>query len=118
MMKKIYPALTLAALVLAGCSANELSPGAARVRVTNQEPTGCEFLGTVTGHQGNSFTGAYTSNTNLEQGALNTARNEAANLGANTLVILTQRAGVTGSWAYQQETNVIVTGTAYKCPNQ
>lgn len=118
-MKKLFvSALIAGAVLLAGCSANELKPGAERVRITNQEPKDCQFLGMVTGHQGNSFTGAYTSNTNLEQGALNTARNEAYALGADTLVILTQRAGVTGSWAYQQETNVILSGNAYKCSNR
>lgn len=115
-MKKLI-AVIIAAAVLAGCSANELNANASRVRVTNQEPKDCQFVGTVTGHQGNAFTGFYTSNTNLEQGAMNTIRNEAANLGADTLVILTQRAGVTGNWSNQQETNVIITGSAYKCPN-
>lgn len=34
------------------------------------EPTGeCKWLGDVTGSQGDSFTGQYTTNANLESGA-------------------------------------------------
>ena len=52
--------LALVAIGLAGCSAIPLQPGAEMVRVTNEEPKGCKFLGDVTGNQGNFFTGDFT----------------------------------------------------------
>lgn len=74
--------LLLLPLFLAACSANNLDPAAQSVRVTNSDPKGnCTFLGTVTGDQGNFFTGDWTSNANLETGALNTLRNKTASLG-------------------------------------
>lgn len=112
--------ITFFSLLLCGCSANSLNSNAKSVRVTNSEPReNCKFIDQVTGSQGNYFTGGWTSNKNLEQGAINDLRNETAKIGGNTVVILTQRSGQTGS-SYNgsgssQQTNVIVTGSAYNC---
>lgn len=108
-------------VVLAGCAATPLQPGAEMVRVTNTEPdSGCEFLGDITGNQGNSFTGPFITNENLETGARNDLKNKAATLGGNLVVLLTQRAGATGSVGEAigsvQQTNVTLSGNVYRCP--
>lgn len=111
----------LSALMLTACSANSLQHGAEGVRVAHNEPdTSCTYLGDVTGSQGNFFTGGWTSNSNLETGARNDLKNKAWKMGGNVVVLLTQRAGHTGS-AYHgtgssQQTNVTLSGTVYRCP--
>lgn len=118
-MKKISTVLFIT--VLAGCSANSVNQNARHVRVTNNEPGHeCEFLGDVTGSQGNFLTGGWTSNSSLETGAHNDLKNKAADMGGNVVSILTQRAGQTGS-AYagsgsSEQTNVTLTGNVYRCP--
>lgn len=108
------------ALGLVACAATPVRPGAERVRFAQSEPQGCEYLGEATGNQGNFFTGAWTSNSNLETGARNELKNKAAEMGGNVVVLLTNRAGSTGSvGAYggsQQQTNVVMTGTVFRCP--
>ena len=112
----------LASTLLAACAATPLQPGAELVRVTHIEPTGgCRFLGDVTGNQGNAFTGTYTTNANLETGARNDLKNKAAALGGNLVVIITERAGQTGSGfgleggGSLHQTNVTLTGSVYRC---
>ncbi|MGL4724864.1 MAG: DUF4156 domain-containing protein [Scandinavium sp.] len=118
-MKKI--SLILVMMTLAGCSATSVNTNASHVRVTNNEPgKECKFLGDITGSQGNFFTGGWTSNSNLETGARNDLKNQAANMGGNVVSIITQRAGQTGS-AYNgsgsvEQTNVTLTGNVYRCP--
>lgn len=115
--------MTLSAFVLLGCSANALKPGAAKVRLVTTEPQGCEYLGEATGNQGNSFTGSWTSNANLETGARNELKNEAVALGGNTVHLLTTRAGQTGRAGVSQgsgggsseQTNVTYSGAVYRC---
>lgn len=119
-MKKI--SLVLVMMALAGCSATSVNSNANRVRVTNNEPgKECKFLGDITGSQGNFFTGGWTSNSNLETGARNDLKNQAANMGGNVVSIITQRAGQTGS-SYDgtgglEQTNVTLTGNVYHCPD-
>ena len=118
-MKKLT--LITLAILLAGCSAHNLNPQAQRVRVTNNEPgKECKFLGDITGSQGNFFTGGWTSNSNLETGARNDLKNQAANMGGNVVSIITQRAGQTGSMydgsGSSEQTNVTLTGNVYHCP--
>lgn len=120
-MKKfmIISSMSLTVL-LAGCAAMELKPGAEKVRFMQTEPKGCKYVGEATGNQGNFFTGAYTSNENLETGARNALKNKAVELGGNVVVLLTNRAGQTGSGGqyggYSQQTNVTLAGTVYNCP--
>lgn len=106
--------------LLTGCAAMDLESGAQQVRIVTNDPLGCEYLGEVTGSQGNFFTGAYTSNANLETGARNDMKNQAHKIGANTVQMLTNRAGQTGALGEgsggMQQTNVTYTGVAYKCP--
>ena len=106
--------------ILMGCAATNLESNAQSVRVVTNEPQGCEYLGEVTGSQGDFFSGAFTSNANLETGARNDMKNQALKLGANTVQLLTNRAGQTGSMGQgsgsMEQTNVTYTGAAYKCP--
>jgi len=118
-MKTIRVVLCVAAV--AGCAAVDLESGGQQVRIVTNEPQGCEYLGEVTGSQGDFFTGAFTSNANLETGARNDMKNKASKLGANIVQLLTNRAGQTGSMGQgsgsMEQTNVTYTGTAYKCPS-
>ena len=110
--------ILVATLMLLGCSAISLKPGAEKVLITDTKPAdGCKFLGEVVGNQGNFFTGRYTSNENLEIGAQNNLKNKAMEMGGNVIVLLTQRAGqTTGMYGAGSETNVTVSGNVYKCP--
>lgn len=112
------------ALLLGSCSAIKVKPGAERILVSkNPAPAGCKYLGTVVGSQGNAFTGGWTSNKNLSEGAMNELKNKAFDLGANYVQIETDRSGNTmsgsmfngsGSMSGHQ-TDVTMTGNAYTC---
>ena len=105
--------------MLTACAAVELEPGAQQGRLITHEPHGCQYLGEVTGNQGNMFTGGVTSNAILETGARNDMKNKAYKIGANTVQLLTNRAGQTGGFGQgsgsMEQTNVTYTGVAYKC---
>jgi opacity protein-like surface antigen len=120
---KICAVSVLAATVV-GCASETLQPQAAHVIVSpNAAPKGCKYAGQVVGNQGNAFTGAWTSNRNLEEGSMNNMKNQAANLGANYVQLVNSRAGSTGSMSSyggdfsgsMQETNVTNLGNAYVC---
>jgi hypothetical protein len=125
---KVLPVFGTLAM-LTGCAATALRPGAERIIVTKKDaPKGCKFLGAVVGEQGGSFSGGLTSNRNLAQGAWNDIRNKAYDLGANFVQLETERAGVTGSGygstspysgysssSHSAQTDVTMTGNAYRC---
>ena len=109
--------------LMAGCAATPLQPGAELVRVTQIEPTGgCKWLGDVTGSQGNSYTGEYTTNGNPQEGARNDLKNKAAKLGGNLVVLITERPGLTGDFGLEggpvHRTSVVLTGSVYSCPGE
>jgi hypothetical protein len=110
-----------ASAFVAGCAATSLQPGAEVVRITNTEPgSECRFLGDITGNQGNAFTGGFTPNKNLDTGARNDLKNKAAALGGNLVMLITERAGQTGSFndgGGSTQTNVTLTGNVYDCPS-
>lgn len=117
-------AVSLLAVAMVGCASQALNPQAARVIVSpNAAPKGCKYAGQVVGNQGDFFTGAWTSNRNLEEGSMNDLKNQAANLGANYVQLVNSRAGNTGSIrsyggdfsGSMQETNVTNLGNAYVC---
>ncbi|MHB1220975.1 MAG: DUF4156 domain-containing protein [Gammaproteobacteria bacterium] len=127
-MKRIISLMAIS-FIVAGCSAIPLDPQASHVLVTpNQAPKGCKFVGQIFGNQGNSFTGGFTSNVDLEKGAMNDMRNQASKMGANYVQLITSRAGITGSGALagdrnaiggsssSAQTNITNTGNAYTCP--
>jgi uncharacterized protein YbjQ (UPF0145 family) len=119
-MKKLIYITGLLPLLMA-CSSIELTQTGSKVMVSpTPAPTGCKFIAQVVGNQGNFFTGDWTSNKNLEEGAMNDMKNKAAELGANYVQLLTNKAGQTGSWSSyggsMDQTNVTNLGNAYKCP--
>lgn len=108
-------------MLMVGCSSIEVTPNGSKVIVSpNPAPTGCKYVGQVVGNQGNFFTGDWTSNKNLEEGAMNDLKNKAGEIGANYVQLLTNKAGQTGSWnsygGSMNQTNVTNLGNAYKCP--
>lgn len=122
---KISLLLAATSLAFSACTAIGIKPGAERIVVSrNAAPEGCKFISTVVGSQGNAFTGGWTSNKNLSEGAMNELKNKAFDLGANYVQIETDRTGNTisgsgfmgsGSMSGHQ-TDVTMTGNAYKCP--
>lgn len=132
-MKKMLLAMVAAAVVaLAGCAAIQpVSPqvNSGVIASTNPPPKNCKFVTQVLGSQGNFFTGGWTSNANLEEGAMNDLKNKAFSAHGNYVQLVTNRAGVTGSSSFggdghggfwgggsSEQTNVTSTGNVYRCP--
>lgn len=119
-MKTIIIVLLLCAL--SACASTKLNQDAALIRLTHVEPSAekCQFLGDITGSQGDFIFGSFTSNRNLETGARHDLKNQAQAMGGNVVYLLTQRAGQTGSFSKhggsQEQTNVTLTGNVYRCP--
>lgn len=124
--------MLVTAFVISGCSAIQPTSPEVNSKVIatgNPPPKGCKYLGQVLGNQGNFFTGAWTSNANLEQGSMTDLKNKTYALGGNYVQLVTNRAGVTGGgymggdghggfWgsSSSEQTNVTSTGNAYRCP--
>jgi hypothetical protein len=106
-------AILLALMIsLIGCAANELRPDAQRVRLLDAPPgPDCKYLGVITGGQGNFISGYYTSNANLQTGAINDLRNQATSMGGNAIYFL---ANTTGLYSGTQ-TSVTSTGNVFLC---
>ncbi|MEZ7226376.1 DUF4156 domain-containing protein [Alteromonas sp. DY56-G5] len=108
--------------VITACTSKPLDPNASLVRLTTIEPQSeCQFLGDITGSQGDFFTGEFTSNEDLETGARHDLKNQAHKMGGNVIFILTERAGQTGSFhrdlgGSSVQTNVTLSGNVYFCP--
>ncbi len=122
---KLWVCVGSAMAVFVGCAAMPLTAGAEKVIVTRQpQPKSCKFLGAVIGQQGGAFSGPWTSNRNLAQGALNEIRNKALGLGGNYVTLESEHAGVTGSGSsydgtgsyHTGQTDVTKTGNVYICP--
>lgn len=85
--------LAIAATTIVGCSATPVTPEGAQVRIVDNQrlaaqiEESCEWLGEVNGSQGNFFTADVTSEKAMMEGARNSLRNQAANMGANTVII-------------------------------
>lgn len=130
-MKQLFFVVSVA-LILGGCAAIQpINPevNSKVIASNNPPPRGCKFVKQILGSQGNAFTGGFTSNANLEIGAMNDLKNKAYLAGGNYIQIVTNRAGVTGSSSLfsngnggfvgggnSQETNVTSTGNIYRCP--
>ncbi len=118
-------AVATISIFLSGCAAIPLEPQAHRIIASpNPAPKSCKYVGQIVGNQGNFFTGGYTSNSHLEEGAMNDMKNKANRLGANYIQLITNRAGNTGSMSgvngsfsgHSEQTNVTNVGNAYRCP--
>lgn len=120
-MPSLFSKASLVVVLLAslsGCAATALHPGARSVLVTRQPaPAGCRYIGTVIGEQGGSFTGAYTSNKRLMEGAMNDMKNKAHEMGGNYVVLEESKAGSTLSKGSGGQTDVTNIGNAYYCPS-
>jgi len=120
-MKNIIVVLIL--LTLTACASTMLEPEATMVRLTHVEPSTeeCQFLGDITGSQGDFLRGAFTSNENLETGARHDLKNKAHAMGGNVVYLLTQRAGQSGGFYEDggsvEQTNVTLPGNVYRCSN-
>ncbi|AUX40995.1 lipoprotein [Sorangium cellulosum] len=122
-ISRAFALVLLSFSVLPACAAVELNPGAEKIIVTKQPaPQGCRFLGTVVGEQGGSLSGPFTSNANLQQGAVNDMKNKAHDLGGNYVVLENTNAGTTISGDRDnisgQQTDVTHMGNTYSCPPQ
>ncbi|WP_437726777.1 DUF4156 domain-containing protein [Sorangium sp. So ce296] len=120
---RAFALVLLSCLTLPACAAVELNPGAEKVIVTKQPaPEGCRFLGTLVGEQGGSISGKFTSNANLQKGAVNDMKNQAHDLGGNYVVLENTNAGTTISGDRDsmsgEQTDVTHMGNAYSCPPQ
>lgn len=101
---------------LGSCASIALKPHAHRVIASKTPaPKGCKYIGSVVGSQGGLLVGAYTSNKNLAEGSMNDLKNKAADIGANYVQIEADRAGFTHSEGSGGQTDVTVTGNAYRC---
>lgn len=121
-MKKTSLIIIAITGLMSGCASIQLEPQATRVIASpNAAPKGCKYVGQVVGNQGNFFTGAWTPNKNLEEGAMNDLKNQASKMGANYIQLVTTRAGNTGSvnsnygGGMSSQTNVTNLGNAYAC---
>jgi hypothetical protein len=119
---------TFTVFLLSACAPAQLNAGAQRIKIVTSEPEGCKYLGEVTGSHGNAFTGAFTSNQDLETGARNEMKNAAAKLHADMIQLLATSNGLTSTVVganekptpsgYAEPTTVTYTGAAYKCPKK
>jgi hypothetical protein len=112
-MKNLLTTSALA-IILFGCAAKELHPDAQKVRLLTSAPgSECKYVSDVTGGQGNFISGYYTSNANLQAGAINDLKNQAAAMGGNAILILANTTGL-----YQgTQTSVTTTANVFACKN-
>lgn len=114
MMKRL--ALAAAVVALAGCSAKAVAPNATGIQLSNERPgASCRYIGEAMGSQGNFWTGDYTSNQNLMEGARNDLRNKAATMGGNYVWV--QNVSNAQAHGSLGTSNTTVVGNIYNCPN-
>jgi hypothetical protein len=114
-MQNVYGWISRLSLVavsmLAGCTYNQLQPGAESVIASPSRPAGsCKSLGTLTG-KGGGATGGWVSNEDLMTYAVNDLRNQAKELGATHVVTLGPSLGGDRGTT----TSAMVMGEALKC---
>lgn len=75
----------------------------------------CRPLGTIMGKGGGSFGGAWISNEQLVQYALNDLRNKAAAIGGNFVHYTTPQFGMSGDQNGSNVSSAMISGTAFAC---
>lgn len=108
--------LSVAAVLLAGCSSsnNTLSAAGEKVTFTDQQPgSECQLLGNLTGSQSNWLSGAGGEGSSL-RGAANDLRNRAAEMGGN--VIYGATSPTQNFWSSFAPLDSKMSGQVYKCP--
>lgn len=105
-MTRLVPIVAFAAT--SGCVTTRLTPEAELVRVTaNAEAVkGCTLLGNL--EASDKLNGGMAGQMAAEENANRRLRNDAAKLGANTVLLSSSTTGMSGSRAR---------GEAYKCPD-
>ncbi|MEF1288927.1 DUF4156 domain-containing protein [Vibrio sp. M260118] len=98
--------------MLAGCATptTELHPDASAIhlRIDAQfDADDCQWLGEITGSEGHWYNYLFFANDVMIRGALNEAKNQAYELGANTVYLISPQDFVT---------SFTVMGNAYHCP--
>lgn len=78
--------MLLACVLLAGCATPELSTGGARVHVAEGDPAGCRPIATMRESEGGGLR-SYEANRSHAETRL---RNEAARMGGNAMVLLSE----------------------------
>ena len=114
MNTRLLLTILVSAGTLAGCMANSVTTQGHQVVIVQSLPSQyqCTYKGEVAGSQGNWLTGSWTSNSNLALGARNDLRNEAAELGAN-VVVITETINATDEDNSLE--NITHVGRAYLC---
>jgi len=100
---------SLALLLLTGCANIPLEKEAASVKVyfSLAEKTGCDYVGDVVASDGNLVSFWFISNDDLTRGALNDIRNEAHQMGGDSVFILREQ--------LQYTTSTTFVGSVYRC---
>ncbi len=106
---------SVTAIFLYGCAAIKALPEARHIELVNEAPDAnrCEYLGEVSGSQGNWLTGDLTPNENLVVGARNDLRNKAYKMGGNLVYI--QDMKNTNAYESLGTTNTKAIGKVYRC---
>lgn len=106
-MRSLNLATAGLALALAGCVTTKLTPEAEKVRVTiNLDAVkGCKLLGNV--DASDRMNGGMVGQMAAEENANRRLRNKAAEMGANTVLMVNSTTGTSGSRARAE---------AYACP--
>ena len=100
-------------LILVGCAANKLNNNAATLISPDQKiPDNCVLVGQVSGSQGNAITQNFTSGENFATGASNELRNNAGDVGANYVQLVTEHSDKNMFGGKMNTSNI---GNAYKC---
>lgn len=104
-MKRLLLVLPIA-LVLPACVTVSLSPEGSQVRLTSNPEVvrGCSYIGQVQGTD--HMNGGLAGQGAAEENAMREIRNRAAQMGANTVHLVTSKTGFSGA---------AVRGEAYKC---
>jgi hypothetical protein len=112
---KMTAALCLA-LTGAGCATAALSERGAMVEMTGEVDKGCKNLGPIIGKGGGSFGGAWISDEDLIEYAMNDLRNKAAERGATHVVFSGHEMGNTSGSNGGTTSTATISGIAYWCP--
>ena len=102
-------------LLIAGCSTPQLKPEASSVKIVINIPdtAQCKYLGEITGSPGNWGTEDSNSNEALMVGASNDLRNQAYDMGGNTIYL--QKVNDASSWVLLGTSSISLTGHVYHC---
>ncbi|RWR02844.1 membrane protein [[Pantoea] beijingensis] len=110
----VFLGLSVAAMLLAGCSSTkQLSTAGQSVTFTDQQPgNNCQLLGNITGSQSNWLSGSGGEGSSL-RGAANDLRNRAAEMGGN--VIYGATSPTQNIWSSFAPLDSKMSGQVYKC---